>query len=44
VGERLAHDVGDYPKLGKRLFSNLGVPWNLVDHNHLSEPVAGAKK
>ena len=44
VGERLAHDVGDYPKLGKRLFRNSGVPWNLVDHDDLSEPVAGAKK
>ncbi|MGH1412179.1 MAG: cupin domain-containing protein [Pelagimonas sp.] len=44
VGERLAHDVGDYPNKGKRIFRNIGLPWNLVDHHALEEPQAGAKK
>lgn len=44
VGERLSHDVGDYPRLGKRIFRNEGLKWNLVDHDALEEPVAGAKK
>lgn len=43
VGERLAHDVGDYPNKGKRIFRNGGLPWNLVDHDALEEPKAGAK-
>lgn len=30
VGQRLAHDVGDYPRLGKRLYRNDG-QWDLVD-------------
>jgi len=30
VGQRLAHDVVDYPRLDKRLFRNAG-EWNLVD-------------
>ena len=37
VGERLAHDVGDYPRLGKRLYRNRGMAWNLVDHDHIKE-------
>lgn len=44
VGERLAHDVGDYPKLKKRIYRNAGLAWNLVDHENIDEPVAGAKK
>ncbi|MCI2394457.1 cupin domain-containing protein [Aliiroseovarius sediminis] len=44
VGERLSHDVGDYPNKGKRIFRNAGLPWNLVDHNSIEEPQAGAKK
>jgi uncharacterized cupin superfamily protein len=44
VGERLAQDVGDYPKQAKRLYRNEGLAWNLVDHAAISEPVAGAKK
>lgn len=30
VGQRLIQDVGDYPRLGKRLYRNSG-EWNLVD-------------
>ena len=44
VGQRLPHDVGDYPKLGKRIYRNAGMKWNLVDLENISEPQAGAKK
>lgn len=44
VGERLPHDVGDYPRLAKRIYRNAGMKWNLVDHDAIKEPVGGAKK
>jgi len=44
VGQRLAHDVGDYTDLNKRLFRNPGQAWNLVDIDAISEPVAVGKK
>lgn len=44
VGERLAHDVGDYPRLRKRVYRNSGLKWNLVDFNDINEPTAGAKR
>ncbi|NVO24904.1 cupin domain-containing protein [Donghicola mangrovi] len=44
VGQRLPHDVGDYPHQKKRIFRNQGLPWTVVDHEHLTEPTAGAKK
>lgn len=43
VGQRLAHDVGEYPRLHKRIFRNKGLPWNLVDMDAVSEPTAGKK-
>ncbi len=43
VGQRLGADVAEYPKLGKRLFRAPGLPWNLVDIEHISEPQAGRK-
>ena len=43
VGERLAHDVGDYPRLGKRIFRQAGLPWQLVDHDAIETPNAGGK-
>lgn len=43
VGERLDHDVGDYPRLKKRIYRQKGLPWNLVDTNNISEP-GGVKK
>mgnify|MGYP000577874267 CR=1 FL=1 len=43
VGQRLDHDVGDYPALMKRIYRQKGLPWNLVDMNHIEEPVAGKK-
>ncbi|WP_407496123.1 cupin domain-containing protein [Pseudooceanicola sp. MF1-13] len=44
VGERLAHDVGDYPDLGKRIYRNAGQPWNLVDHENIVTPQGAGKK
>ncbi|TDK41058.1 cupin domain-containing protein [Antarcticimicrobium luteum] len=38
VGERLAHDVGDYPRLGKRIYRNDGMPWDLVDQGAIDHP------
>jgi len=43
AGQRLDHDVSDYTKLKKRLFRNEGMPWNMVDIDQISEPVAGKK-
>ncbi len=43
VGERLAHDVGDYPNKKKRIYRYLDMPPNLVDHVSIEEPVMGKK-
>ncbi len=43
VGQRLDHDVADYPNLNKRIFRNGSMPWNLVDIKNIEEPVAGKK-
>lgn len=43
VGERLDHDVADYPNLNKRLYRNLGQPYELVDISNVSNPSAGKK-
>ncbi|MCG8614221.1 MAG: cupin domain-containing protein [Pseudomonadales bacterium] len=43
VGQRLPHDVADYPKLQKRLYRNVGMKWNMVDIDAVSEPAAGKK-
>lgn len=32
IGQRLPHDVGDYPDQSKRIFRNEGLPWTLVNH------------
>jgi len=37
IGERLPHDVGDYTRLGKRIYRNAGLPWALVDHEDIEE-------
>jgi len=44
VGQRLAHDVADYPDLNKRIFRNKELPWNLVNIDAIATPVAGEKK
>ncbi len=43
VGQRLAHDVGDYPNLGKRIYRNQGLPWDLADLAAIEHPNAGKK-
>jgi len=43
VGQRLEHDVGDYPRLNKRIYRQKNMPWNLVDIDAISEPNAGKK-
>jgi uncharacterized cupin superfamily protein len=43
VGQRLPHDVIDYPVQEKRLFRQAGLNWNLVDIENISEPNAGKK-
>lgn len=43
VGQRLGHDVGDYPKLKKRIYRHQGLKWNLVDIENIDEPTAGKK-
>lgn len=44
IGQRLPHDVGDYPRQGKRIFRNEGLPWDLAEQKALVHPQAGAKK
>ena len=43
VGERRDHDVGDYPRQGKRIFRQAGLPWNLVDLEAIELPSGGGK-
>ncbi len=44
IGQRLGQDVADYPRLGKRLYRNEGMPWDLAEIAALDHPSAGAKK
>lgn len=44
IGQRLDQDVGDYPRQGKRIYRNEGMPWDLADLASLSHPKGGAKK
>ena len=44
VGQRLDHDVADYTRRqGKRIYRNAGLAWDLVDHEAIAHPNAGAK-
>ena len=43
VGQRLAHDVVDYPARQKRLYRNNGMPWDVVDSDAIEHPNAGRK-
>lgn len=38
VGQRLAHDVVDYPDKELRLYRNQGLPWNLVKLSNIVQP------
>lgn len=42
VGQRLAHDIGDYPRLGKRIYRAPGVV-NVVEHEAIDTPKMGRK-
>jgi uncharacterized cupin superfamily protein len=42
VGQRLTHDIGDYPRLGKRLY-RYGQSNDLVDYRDISNPSVGKK-
>lgn len=42
VGQRLTHDVGDYPRAGKRIY-RYGQSNDLVDINDISNPSVGKK-
>ena len=44
VGQRLAQDVGDYPRLGKCIYRNAGMPADVVAHGDIAHPAVGAKK
>ena len=44
VGQRLDHDVADYTHQDKRIFRNVGLTWNLVDHPHITEVGGNAGK
>ncbi|WP_107498513.1 cupin domain-containing protein [Thalassobius sp. I31.1] len=39
IGQRLDHDVADYPDQGKRIFRNTSMPWDLTDITSLTTPV-----
>ena len=41
AGQRLAHDVSDYPKLNRRLYRNKGAPMNLANIVDLIDPATG---
>ncbi len=43
VGQRLDHDVGDYPNQKKRIYRQKDMPWNLVDIDNIQEPTGGKK-
>ncbi len=38
VGQRLQHDVGDYPRKNLRIFRNDGLPVNVVNLDNIEEP------
>ena len=44
VGDRLAHDVGDYPKLRKRIYRNRDRSWDLVDLDNITNPDNGKNR
>jgi uncharacterized cupin superfamily protein len=43
VGQRLEHDVSDYPNLKKRIYRNNGLKCNVVDLEAINELGAGKK-
>jgi uncharacterized cupin superfamily protein len=43
IGQRLAHDVGDYPRLQKRIYRQAGLAADVVDHTDIAHPKVGTK-
>ena len=43
VGQRLPHEVVDYPNKELRMYNNQGKPWDLVKVADITHPVAGKK-
>ncbi|WP_305856866.1 cupin domain-containing protein [Balneatrix alpica] len=43
AGQRLDHDVADYPAQGKRIYRNRDLPWNLVELAAIETPQGGRK-
>lgn len=44
VGQRLQHDVGDYPRKNLRIFRNEGLPITVVNIDDITEPEGVGKK
>lgn len=44
VGERLPHDVCDYPRLDQRIFRNIGLPWTIAAMSDLTVLGGGVGK
>ncbi|MCO1334684.1 cupin domain-containing protein [Microbulbifer sp. OS29] len=38
VGQRLPHDVADYPDKNQRIYRNAGLPWELVNRADIEHP------
>lgn len=44
AGQRLPHDVADYPDKARRIYRNAGLPWQLVDHDAIEDGAGGRKE
>ncbi|WP_428240123.1 cupin domain-containing protein [Gynuella sp.] len=44
AGQRVAHDMADYPKQNKRIYRNIGHAADLVDLSQVAHPTIGQKK
>lgn len=44
IGQRLDQDIADYPRKGQRIYRTKNMPWDLVDLDQITHPVAGQKK
>ncbi|PWJ19100.1 hypothetical protein [Jannaschia seohaensis] len=43
IGQRLGQDEADYPRLGKRIYRQVGVGADIADLDSLIHPVTGAR-
>lgn len=44
VGQRLDHDVADYPNKKQRIYRNIDMQWDLVPTASITHPQAGKKR